>query len=104
MEKLYAVCWGSGSVDDHGNAHAYSGIVGVYKNKDDAKKALETYKDETLKEVYEDIDPDGDMPELVDDANIQVYGSIKEEYFEIDYTLGTEPVELYIGISETTLN
>ena len=102
MEKLYAVCWGSGSTDDRGNAHAYSGIVGVYRNKDDAKKALETYKDETLEEVYEDLDPDGDYPGLR--AEVQVYGSINEEYFEIDYTLGTEPVEIYIGISETTLN
>ena len=102
MEKLYAVCWGSGSVDDHGNAHAYSGIVGVYRDKDDAKKALETYKDETLEEVYEDIDPDGEFPEERD--RVRVYGSMNEEYFEIDYTLGTEPVEIYIGISETTLN
>ena len=102
MEKLYAVCWGSGSVDDHGNAHAYSGIAGVYRDKDDAKKALETYKEETLEEVYNDLDPDGDMPE--ERREVQVYGSVEDEYFEIDYTLGTEPVELYIGISETTLN
>lgn len=93
MEKLYAVCWGSGSTDDRGNAHAYSGIVGVYRDKEDAKKALETYKNETIEEVYED---------LRDEA--KVYGSVNEEYFEIDYTLGTDPVELYIGISETTLN
>ena len=102
MEKLYAVCWGSGSTDDHGNAHAYSGIVGVYRDKDEAKKALETYKDETLEEVYEDIDPDGEFPEERD--RVQVYGSMNEEYFEIDYYLGIDPVEIYIGISETTLN
>jgi hypothetical protein len=101
MEKLYAVCWGSGSTDDHGNAHAYSGIVGVYRNKEDAKKALETYKDETLEEVYEDVDPDGEFPEKRD--SVKVYGLVEDEYFEIDYTLGTEPVEIYIGISETEL-
>lgn len=101
MEKLYAVCWGSGSIDDRGNAHAYSGIVGVYRNKDDAKKALETYKDETLEDVYEDIDPDSECPE--ERESVKVYGSVDDEYFEIDYILGTEPVELYIGISETQL-
>ena len=101
MEKLYAVCWGSGSTDDHGNAHANSGIVGVYRNKEDALKALETYKDETLEEVKEDLDPDNEFPE---ERDVQVYGSMAEEYFEIDYTLGIEPVEIYIGISVTTLN
>jgi Holliday junction DNA helicase RuvB len=52
----------------------------------------------TLEDVYEDLDPDGEFPEERD--SVQVYGSIEAEYFEIDYTLGTEPVELYIGISE----
>ena len=101
MEKIYVVCWGCGSTDDHGNAHANSGIVGVYRNKDDALKALETYKDETLEEVYEDIDPDREYEDERD--KVHVYGSVEHEYFEIDYILGTEPVEIYIGISETTI-
>ena len=101
MEKIYVVCWASGSTDDHGNAHAYSGTAGAYRDKADALKALEIYKNETLQEVYEDLDPDGDMPE--ERENVHVYGSITDEYFEIDYILGTEPVELYIGISETTI-
>ena len=103
MEKLYAVCWGSGSTDDHGNAHVYSGIVRVYRNKEDAKKALEDYKNRTLEEVYEDVDPDGEFPEKRD--LVKVYGLVEDEYFEIDipYTLRTEPVEIYIGISETEL-
>ena len=103
MEKIYVVCWASGSTDDRGNAHAYSGTAGAYRDKADALKALEEYKNETLEDVKNDIDPDGDMPELIDDAGIQVYGSVAEEYFEIDYILGIEPVEIYIGISETTL-
>ena len=102
MEKLYAVCWGSGSTDDHGNAHAYSGIVGVYRNKEDALKSLVDYKNETLEDVYEDIDPDHEYEDERD--KVHVYGSVEQEYFEIDYILGCEPVELYIGISETTLN
>lgn len=101
MEKIYVVCWASGSTDDHGNAHAYSGTAGAYRNKADALKALEEYKDETLQEVYEDVDPDGEYPNERD--NVHVYGSVQDEYFEIDYILGTEPVELYIGISETTI-
>ena len=101
MEKVYAVCWGSGSTDDHGSAHAYSGVVGVFRNKEEALEALEDYKNETLEEVYEDLDPDGEYPEERD--GVQVYGSVQDEYFEIDYILGTEPVELYIGISETTI-
>lgn len=101
MEKIYVVCWASGSTDDHGNAHAYSGTAGAYRDKADSLKALEIYRDETLQEVYDDLDPDGDMPEERD--RVQVYGSITDEYFEIDYILGTEPVELYMGISETTL-
>jgi hypothetical protein len=45
------------------------------------------------------MDPDGEYPELRDD--VKVYGSVKDGYFEIDYTIGTEPVELYIGIEHT---
>lgn len=102
MEKVYAVCWGSGSVDDHDNAHAYSGIVGVYRNKEDALKAMEEYVYETIIEIKNDLDPDGELPKY--EKEVQTYGSVKDEYFEIDYTIGTEPVEVYIGISETTLN
>lgn len=101
MEKVYVVCWGSGSTDDRGNAHAYSGTAGVYRNKEDALKALETYKDMTLDDVYNDLDPDGEFPEERD--SVHVYGSVEDEYFEIDYALGIEPVEIYIGISETAL-
>ena len=103
MEKIYVVHWGCGSADARGRGHAYSGVVSAHFNKADALKALEEYKDETLEDVKNDIDPDGDMPELVDDAGIQVYGSVAEEYFEIDYELGLESVEIHIGISETTI-
>lgn len=101
MEKVYAVCWGSGSVDDHDNAHAYSGIVGVYRNKEEALKAMEEHVNETVAEIKNDLDPDGELPEY--EKEVQIYGSVKDEYFEIDYTIGTEPVEVYIGIYETTL-
>ena len=100
--KVYVVCWGSGSCDDHGSAHAYAGVYGLYKLEDSARKALEECKDEIYSEVLNDLDPDGEYPELKND--VQVYGSVKEGYFEIDYTIGTEPVEVYINLVENVVN
>lgn len=98
MSELYAICWGSGSCDDHGNAHAYSGVEALYTSKEKALEALVAYKDQTLEEIKDDLDPDEEYPDLVEDADIQVYGSVEEEYFEIDYTIGDEPCEVYIRV------
>ncbi len=98
MEKIYVVCWGASSCDDDGNAHANAGVYGVYTTKSAALKGLVEFKDLMIEETKNDIDPDGEYPDLLDD--IKVYGSEQEEYFEIDYTLGTEPCEGYITISE----
>ena len=98
MSELYAICWGSGSCDDHGNAHAYSGVEALYVSKEKALDALVAYKDRTLEEIKTDLDPDGEYPDLVEDAGIKVYGSVEEEYFEIDYIIGTEPCEVYIRV------
>jgi hypothetical protein len=100
MEKLYIVCWGLGSCDDQGRAHSYCGIWGVFKTKESALEGLVKCKDEMYNEILTDIDPDGEFPDLVDDADIQVYGSEKDEQFEIDYSLGIEPCELTIKIEE----
>ena len=100
MEKLYVVHWASASCDDDGNAHAYCGIHGIYNTKSAALQGLVNCKDETYKEVLNDIDPDGEFPELIDETEIRVYGSEAEEHFEIDYVLGTEPCEIYITITE----
>ena len=104
MEKLYIVCWGSGSCDDHGNAHAYTGVYGLYKSKAQALRGLVACKDQTVSELKDDLDPDNEFPDLVENAGIKVYGSEAEEYFEIDYTIGTEPCEVYIKIEEKELN
>ncbi len=104
MEKLYVVCWGSGSSDDHGSAHAFTGVHGIYRDKESAKKALTECKDITVGEIYSDIDPDGEYPDLLDTVEVEVYGSEAEEYFEIDYTIGTDPVEVYIGIMESHIS
>ncbi len=100
MEKLYVVCWGSGTCDDDGCAHAYTGVHGIYRNKESAIQALIACKDEMLSDIKTDIDPDGEFPELLSEANLQVYGSEQDEYFEIDYILGTELCEVHIKIEE----
>ena len=100
MEKLYIVCWGSGSCDDDGNAHSYCGVYGLYRDKESALKGLIACRDETFEDIINDLDPDCESPELVDNADVKLYGSEAEEYFEIDYTLGTEPCEVYIRIEE----
>ena len=104
MEKLYIVCWGSGSCDDDGNAHSYCGVYGLYRDKESALKGLVACKDETYNDILTDIDPDGEIPDLISEANLQVYGSKKEEYFEIDYVLGTELCEVYIKLEEKEFN
>jgi hypothetical protein len=103
MEKVYIVYWGSGSSDDDGCAHAYSRVYGVYRTEESAKKALEACMNEELGGIYADLDPDGECPEIIDEVDVQVYGSVKEEYFEIDYTLGTDSVEVYIAMEAKEL-
>ena len=99
--EVYAVVWSTGSCDDHGNAHSFNGVHGIYKSEKSAKKALLACKDDCLADVHADLNPDGDCPECEEEANIQVYGSVKDGYFEIDYTIGTDPVEFYIQITHT---
>lgn len=97
--QVLTVVWSSGSCDDHGMAHSFAGVHGIYKSEAGAQQGLEECKQDMLEEIYEDLDPDGEYPELRDD--VKVYGSVKDGYFEIDYTIGTEPVEIYIGIEHT---
>ena len=99
--EVYAVVWCTGSCDDHGNAKSFNGVHGIYKSEESAQRALEECKDEILSDIKNDLNPDGDYPEYEEEANIKVYGSVEDGYFEIDYTLGTEPVEVYIQITHT---
>lgn len=94
--QVYAVVWSTGSCDDHGNAHSFNGLKGIYKTEAAAKKALVECKDETYQEALGDLAGDEDVSEFKDE--VRVYGSENEGYFEVDYTLGTEPVEVYIQI------
>ncbi len=97
MEKLFVVCYGSASQDDHGNSHAYSDVHGVYASKESALKGLVECKDECYNEMVND-------PEDYEERSIQVYGSEAEEYFEIDYDFCGTPCEIYIKIVEKELN
>ena len=99
MEKLYTVIWGTGSCDDHFNAYAYCGVHGLYRSEDSAKKALEECKQEILDEIYCDLDPDGENPDIADE--VQIFGSVKKGYFRINYTLGTEPCEIHIRLVDS---
>ena len=104
MEKLYIVCWGIGSCNDDGNAYAYCGIHGIYRDKESALKGLINCFDDTLEDIVTDLDPDGEFPDLVDKADIRICGSEQEEFFEIDYIVGTEPHEVHIKIEEKDFN
>lgn len=100
MANMFIVCWGAGSCDDHGYAHANVGVHGVYSTRAGAKYALVNFKDTLIEDTKHDVDPDGEYPELLDDFDIEVKGSEAEEYFEISYTLGTDPCAVRISIVE----
>ena len=97
MDKVYVVCWSSAGQDDDGNSKAFAGVHGVYVFEDDAKKGLEECKNDIYREITENPDYDEeDMAEVM--ASTQVYGSVNDEYFEIDYTMGDVPREIYITL------
>lgn len=102
IKTVYVVCWGNASQDDDGNAAAFSGVHGVYAFKDDAKTGLEECKQEFVNELTNDSDfPREDRQEILDTMNI--YGSVNDDFFEIDYETGGIPCEIYIHIVKKEL-
>lgn len=101
--KVYTVVWACGSADDHDVVHTNVGVHGVYTSKESAKVGLEECKQRTLDELADAVDPDGDMPELMDEIDLNIEGSVDDEYFRIEYTLGCEPVNELIKIEEQEL-
>lgn len=101
--KVYTVVWACGSADDHDVVHTNVGVHGVYTSKKSAKVGLEECKQRTLDELADAVDPDGDMPELMDEIDLDIEGSVDDEYFRIEYTLGCEPVNELIKIEEQEL-
>ncbi len=102
MDQVYVVCWGSAGMDDDGNAKAFAGVHGVFAFVDDAKHALEACKDEIYNEIVDNPDFDEEEREEVK-ASTHVYGSVNDDYFEIDYELGGVPAEIYIHIEVKAL-
>ncbi len=97
MDQVYVVCWGSAGQDDRGNSQAYCGVHGVYTSMDDAKRGLVACKDECYNEIVDSPDyGDGEREEV--EARTHVYGSVEDDYFEIDYDLGDGTCEIYIHI------
>lgn len=84
MKKLYIVCWGSAGQDDNGNCTANCGVHGTYTLPAEAKKGLVECKDEFYNEIVYNCDFDEDEIQRAKDST-EVYGSVADEYFEIDY-------------------
>jgi hypothetical protein len=93
--KLYIVCWASASLDDDDNNHAFGNVHGVYQFPDDAKKGLVECKDEFIEEILNNPDYEETDREFTE-ADINVYGSAEDDYFEIDYASGENFNEIYI--------
>jgi hypothetical protein len=93
--KVYTVIWSSACQDDDGNSKAFAGVHGVYAFEADAKKGLEECKNEIYREITENPDYDEEtIAEVM--ATTFVYGSVDDDSFGINYTLGDTPCEIYI--------
>jgi hypothetical protein len=97
--KVFIVGWATASQDDNGNCSAYGNVHDVYTNYIDAKKGLVELKDEFYNEIVNN--PDFDEEEVADrKASTQVYGSVEDHYFEIDYESWDIPNEVRIYLEE----
>jgi hypothetical protein len=97
--KVYIVGWATASQDDNGNCSAYGNVHGVYTNHIDAKKGLVELKDEFYNDIVNNPDFDEEEAQYAKD-HTQVYGSVEEGYFEIDYESWDVPNEIYVYLEE----
>ena len=97
MEKLYIVCWGHASIDDDGNSVANCGVVGAYLSRQKAEKALEADVKAFIDELADGMDAE-DAQEIF--KNIQCYGSVTEDYLEVDYEWADNNSEYRVEIVE----
>ena len=97
MEKIYVVCWGHSSVNDDGNCVANCGVTGVFKSKEDAKEALKQDVKKFVDELVDGLDTE-DKEEVL--SHLQCYGSVEEEYFEVDYEWADNNSEYRVCIEE----
>ena len=100
MEKVYVVCFASGWSDDRYQVETYSNVHGVYSSLEKAKQGLVECKDEIYNEEVGDTDgyTEEEIKELKE--NVQVYGSVKEGYFEVDNHNYDVVSEVHISIVE----
>ena len=97
--KVYVVGWATASQDDNGNCSAYGNVHGVYTNYIDAKKGLVELKDEFYNDIVHNEDFDAEDI-IAAEASTQVYGSVEDGYFEIDYASWDLPNEVRIYLEE----
>jgi hypothetical protein len=97
--KVYVVYWAAASKNNEGSLSAFSHVSGVYAFEDDAKKGLESCKQDFLTSILENSDLDEAEKERVK-ANTHVYGSVEDDYFKIEYLDGDNPCEIYISLVE----
>lgn len=95
--QVFSVVWGRGAYEDEA-VNTYAGLHGIYLTEADAKKHLEECKQEFLDEILNNPDLSDEDKESFK-HNVQVYGSVVDDYFEIDYTVDEQPVEIYIQIT-----
>lgn len=97
--QVFSVVWGRGAYEDEA-VNTCAGLHGIYLTEADAKKGLEECKQEFLDEILNNPDLSDEDKESFK-HNVQVYGSVVDDYFEIDYTVDEQPVEIYIQITHS---
>ncbi len=100
--QVFSVIWGRGGVTEEGSVSTYAGMYGIYYTEADAKKGLEECKQEFIDEILNNPDLSDDDKESFK-HNVQVYGSVVDDYFEIDYVQDECPVEIYIQITHANV-
>ena len=99
MKNVYVVCWASASQDDNGNCSAYGNVHGIYTDPEKAKAGLVACKDEMYNEIVFNPDYDEEAIQSAKDST-EVYGSVNDGYFEIDYESWDIPNEIRIELVE----
>lgn len=97
--KLYVVSWGSGWSDEKDTVSTHCGVHGLYRDRASAERGLEECRDEFIDEIVNNPDFDEEDREAAT-QDLEVYGSVKEDYFEIDYTSWDKRNEIYIHLEE----
>lgn len=102
MNTVYIICWGSAWINDEGNSSAFSGVHGVYTTLEAAQEGLVECKDTLYDEIVNNEDFDAEES-LRAQIYTNVYGSVEEGHFEIDYDSCDSRNEIYISIEEKTI-